>query len=145
MQLDSDDLYAADNVRVEGHESFGRRYLVLTGSDPEAVGDQIERAIGVLGELTGGGEEPMLNLLVHGRRHGLMAVLFPRAAHRPGCFFSEGPDRIAVSPAAREMAGLLVCANPEHFDKLQPAVAERIYREVSLDADRFAQFLDRMR
>lgn len=132
-------------VRVEDRESFGRRYLVLTGSDAGAVGDQIERAIGVLGELAGGGEEPMLNLLVHGRPAGLMAVLFPRAAHRPGCYFSAGPDRIAVSPAALEMAGLLVCADPEDFDKLQPAEAERIYREVSLDDDRFSHFLDRMR
>ena len=51
----------------------------------------------------------------------------------------------AVSPAALEMAGLLVCAEPEHFDKLGPAEAEMIYQEVSLDADRFSQLLDRMR
>ncbi len=131
--------------RVDGHESFGRRYLVLTGSDPAAVGDRIERAIGVLGELTGDGDEPMLNLIVHGRQDGLIAVLFPRAAHRPSCYFLEGPERIAVSPAALEMAGLLVCADPEDFEKVRPAEAETIYQEVSLDADRFAQLWDRLR
>ena len=134
-----------DLLKVQGHESFGRRCLVLTGSEPEALGTQIERSISVLRELTDDEAEPMLNLLVHGRRSGYVAVLYPRAAHRPTCFYAEEPKRIAVSPATLEMAGLLVCAEPEHFDRLQLAEAQQIYREVSLDADRFAQLLDRLR
>lgn len=134
----------SNSLEVQGIESFGRRYVLLTGADPTSLATRIEHAIDALQELTGAEDEPMLNLLVHGQPDGLKAMLFPRAAHRPACYFTEAPDRLAVSPAALEMAGLLVCAEPEHFDRLGPSKARKIYEEVSLDANLFSNFIDRL-
>jgi hypothetical protein len=72
----------------------------------------------------------------------LKAVLFPRAAHRPSCYFAEGDARLAISPAALEMGGVLVAAEPEQLDRVDAASARRIYEEVSIDRAQFERLLD---
>ena len=68
-----------------------------------------------------------------------VSILFPRAAHRPSCYFAEGSKRLAISPAALEMAGVLVVAETEHFDRVDAAAARSIYAEVCLDETQFEQ------
>ena len=50
-----------------------------------------------------------------------------------------------VSPAVLEMAGLLVVAEPEQFDRVNAKIALTIYQEVSLDDARFGQFVEEVR
>ena len=68
-------------------------------------------------------EEPMFNLLALFRDGCYICVLVPRAAHRPACYFADEPERIAISPAAVEMAGILVVAEPDHLDRVTAATA----------------------
>lgn len=60
-----------------------------------------------------------------------ICAYFPREAHRPSCYFSEGEEQILVSPGALDMAGLIVTPREEDFRKINEADITRIYKEVS--------------
>ena len=83
----------------------------------------------------------MFNLIALVRDGRYWAILFPRAAHRPSCFSAPGDARLAISPAALEMAGLLVVSDPAQLDRVDAQTAHTIYQEVCLNDTRFAQFM----
>lgn len=116
--------------------SFGRNFFVFTSLNEAEVAADLNSALEFLSHDAPQGEEPMVNVLATARDDRVVAALFPRAAHRPGCYSAPEPDRVAISPAALEMAGVLVVAEPEHLPRVDAAVARRIYEEVSLDAAR---------
>ncbi|MGH7202287.1 MAG: DUF4922 domain-containing protein, partial [Planctomycetaceae bacterium] len=132
---------------AEGHHraartSFGRSMLIFAGTDAADVQSDIEQTIDALRRLVvQADEEPMINLLVHFSAGRYVAVLFPRRAHRPSCYFDTGQDHLAVSPAILEMAGLLVTTEPDHFSRLDAATARSIYEQVSLEPSCFAQLV----
>lgn len=125
--------------------SFGRRFLCLFENDASSMQSKLERCIQVLNDFMDESEEAMLNLIIRASDDSFQAFLFPRAAHRPSCYFAEGTRQLAISPAALEMAGVLVVADPEHFQRVSTEVVREIYTEVSLDATRFDQFVEAIR
>jgi hypothetical protein len=82
-------------------------------------------------------DEPMLNLLGHSRAGRFTVILFPRAAHRPACYFADGPEKLSVSPAILEMCGLLVTTHRDDFERIDAGIARAIYEEVSVQPDQF--------
>jgi hypothetical protein len=125
-----------------GHESFGRRMLVGYFADPAQAADRVENCLHTLADLLGEKQEPMVSLLTRPVEGRYAIVLFPRAKHRPNRYFEKDPHRLAISPATLEMAGLLVVAEPEHFERVDAPMAKAIYREVSLGGDRFRRLLE---
>ncbi len=124
------------------YTSFGRRMLVFNDRDEGQAGVHISEALEALSALKEEDAEPMLNVLALFRDGRHLIVLFPRAAHRPDCYFADGDARIAISPAALEMAGILVVAETEHFERVDAETARSIYEEVSLDAGRFTRLVE---
>jgi hypothetical protein len=127
---------------VTPHTSFGRRMLVIQSRDASKVREFIQRTLEVLSSFGSDAEEPLINMiaLFHGDRYA--AFLFPRAKHRPACYFAEGDARISVSPAALEMAGILVVADADHFDRVDEATAQSVFEEVSLGENQFRALLE---
>jgi ATP adenylyltransferase/5',5'''-P-1,P-4-tetraphosphate phosphorylase II len=125
-----------------GHAAFGRSMLLVAGPEAAAVEADLARALDALAQDAPADDEPMVNLVATHRGGRVMAALFPRAAHRPSCYFADGEARLAISPAALEMAGMLVVAEPEQLDRVDAAAARRIYEEVSLPAAEFARLVD---
>ncbi|MBN2497287.1 MAG: DUF4922 domain-containing protein [Deltaproteobacteria bacterium] len=129
---------------VRARESFGRRLLAIEDRDAGEVEARIRHALDVLAGLTPDEDEPMLNILARFADARYQVVLFPRSRHRPSVFFASGRAHIAVSPAALEMAGLLVVAEPEHLERVDANSALAIYEEVSLDEARFNRLAEEM-
>ena len=79
-----------------------------------------------------GEPEPRYNMFAWRDDEGrFICAYFPREAHRPSCYFSEGEEQIFVSPGALDMAGLIVTPREEDFRKINEADITRIYKEVS--------------
>ena len=76
---------------------------------------------------------------------GWTVYVFPRARHRPACYFAEGEAKLTVSPAALDLAGVLVVPDADHFTRIRAQDIARIYAEVTLDTPRFAQWLEQCR
>ncbi len=132
------------------HQSFGRCMLVFSDRHAERMQGRIHQAVDAWSQQSGAtgaaaDVEPMLNLLALFRDGRHICVLFPRVAHRPACYFVDGPNKIAISPATLEMAGLLVVAELDHFDRVDATIARQIYEEVSAEETRCAQLMEAIR
>lgn len=63
--------------------------------------------------------EPRYNMFAWRNNNGLFtAAYFPRAEHRPSCYYAEGNAQILVSPGALDMGGLIVTPREEDFNKI---------------------------
>lgn len=79
-----------------------------------------------------GETEPRYNLFAwNNPRYGFVTVYIPRTAHRPQCYTAEGDAQLIVSPGALDMAGILVTAREEDFQKLDADTLRQIYHEVT--------------
>jgi len=131
------------DLEAWGLEGQGRPILAFRGT-PGQVEAALRAAVEVLGEVRPDAPEPLLNLLAVGVPEGVLALLFPRAAHRPACFHEEGPGRCLVSPGAVDVAGEVVSVREEDFRALDAALVARILSEVSLDRPRVRILEDRL-
>jgi hypothetical protein len=114
----------------------GRVVVGFAGSRP-GVERAVRAAVDGLGS-----EEPPLNFLVFRHdRHDAVVLLFPRGAHRPACFFAEGPEQRIVSPGIIDMGGVVVTVRQSDFEALDGAAIAQIYREVTLPEDRVGSWL----
>lgn len=114
----------------------GREILGVAGTRA-GVERALRDAIAALG-----GDEPPVNLLARAVGGELVALLFPRGAHRPRVFFADGPEQRVVSPGVIDMAGVIVTVRATDFEALDgPAVAD-IWREVTLPPERAAQWYE---
>jgi hypothetical protein len=103
--------------------------LLLRGADRPGLAAALGQAIARLPAADHG--EGDLNLVVRYAEGRYRAVLLPRRAHRPGCYFRTGRDQILVSPGAADMAGLLVVTRQADLERLTPPVIRGIYGEVA--------------
>jgi hypothetical protein len=129
-------------------EDFGRSVVVVRGGAAKEVSGMItrllasfERATAATGETATAVEqnlavpdnsEPMINIIATHSGGVWTVYLFPRARHRPACFFAEGDDRMTVSPGAIDMAGVLVVPREEDFARISVEQAIAIFSEVSV-------------
>ena len=118
---------------------WGRNLLACNFKDPDLATGRILKIIDALSVITGGREEPMMNMLALYRNGGYTVALFPRAKHRSACYFAAPDRRISVSPGAMEMAGIIVVADPGHFDRVTETVVDGIFSEVTLGQEQFAR------
>lgn len=76
--------------------------------------------------------EPRYNMFAWRNNNGLFtAAYFPRAEHRPSCYYAEGSAQILVSPGALDMGGLIVTPREEDFNKIDEETVRKIFNEVS--------------
>jgi hypothetical protein len=134
----------SDNGPVVPHASFGRNMLVVRGTNARDVTADLERSIDAFQQIEATTDEPMFNLLAHFAAGCHTVVLFPRAAHRPSCYFETGLDQLLISPAVLEMGGILVTTDPEHFARIDARTAHAIYEEVSISAARSAHLVSKI-
>jgi hypothetical protein len=125
----------ADDRSIASYPSFGRNMIVVRSSNAANVEQGIERTIEALRRHSSTSDEPMMNLLGQFEAGRYTAVIFPRAAHRPACYFATGDQQLAISPAVLEMGGILVTTESDHFERIDAADARKIYEEVSISKD----------
>ncbi len=91
-------------------------------------------------------EEPMMNLLTWVNVEGNWVVcIFPRAKHRPSCYFAEGEANILISPGSVDMGGVFITPREEDFAKLTSADMAGILKEVCLSPEAFGQLIQRIK
>jgi len=130
-------------IRVAG--TAGRGVVVVTAPTLNQAKNATAKVIAALHHDGASGEtgipEPLLNIIARKEQGGLKIMIFPRRKFRPDCFYLEGEKRIAVSPAAVELGGLIITPLQKDFDRLDFAGAVSILKEVSLDAESIAGIL----
>lgn len=74
-----------------------------------------------------------VNLFCEYKNDQWVFTIFPRIQHRPRQFFSEGVDRLMMSPGAIDMTGHLIAARKEDFEKITKEVIVDIYKQINVN------------
>lgn len=96
--------------------------------------DELEaKIIAEISRLNHEGEQPAshVNLFCEYKNNEWVFTIFPRITHRPRQFFSEGEDRLMMSPGAIDMTGHLIAAREEDFEKITKEVIVDIFKQIS--------------
>ncbi len=96
-------------------------------------------------EIPAGEEEPLMNLLAWKEEDKWIAALFPRARHRPRCYFAEGDEKLLVSPASVDMGGVFITPLEKDFEKITPEQIATILSEVCLGEEAFRALKQRIK
>ena len=107
-------------------QPFGFPIIVIKGSDPARLWDYIQGMTIYDGEY-----EPRMNVLSFNRDGQVITAIIPRGKHRPDCYYSDGPDKVMVSPGAVDMFGLVITPRKEDFESLTEKQVLDIYRQVT--------------
>ena len=111
--------------------------LAARSSERKVLFNWFNNALNKLADVMKETEEPMINMIVTYNDPRWTVIIFPRGKHRPSCYDAEGESRLTVSPAAIDLAGVLVVPKAEDFARIKVGDVEKIYTEVSLDDERF--------
>ena len=118
-------------------KTFACPVLVIRSQATESdsiLCQRVYKALPVVGDEA----EPRMNLICWrqeggiGRSDELITLVFPRAKHRPDCYYAQGDEQLMVSPGALDMGGLLITPREEDFNRLTPEKASAILQEVTL-------------
>ncbi len=132
---DFGEMLRRDSEDVSETTRFGYRinlYAFGSAAQRETI-DRFEQAVEYLKQVTYSDGEPMMNLIVTYQSGKWTVFLMPRGKHRPASYYAEGDAKLTVSPAAIDLAGVMVVPQPEHFERITAEDLERIYAEVTLD------------
>jgi hypothetical protein len=131
---------AGDN-RLVPLTAWGRRMLAGSFTNEGEVTQCLQSIISALKGILGEPDEPMINIVALYRNNRCGITLFPRAKHRSARYFAPPRQRISISPAAMEMAGIIVVADGSHFDRVDENVVLSMYDEVTLGEAPFARLV----
>lgn len=82
------------------------------------------------------GEEPMMNIIMRCDNDTLTTLIFPRAKHRPDCYYASDNNRLLISPGSVEMGGVFITPRKEDFEKITAQDIINIYNEVALSDEK---------
>ncbi len=104
--------------------------IVLHSSNAEELEAKINAQLELLQR---DGELPAshTNLFCEYKNDEWVFTIFPRITHRPRQFFSEGEDRLMMSPGAIDMTGHLIAAREEDFNKITKEVIIDIFNQIN--------------
>ena len=123
-------------VNEENNGNYPVRFVLVTGNNDDAVERELNDLLETLSQTTGieSGihEEPMINLLGTMQNGTRKMFIFPRSKHRPQSFFKRGDDQRMISPAALDLAGVVVAPRHEDFERLTEDELAGIFDEVTL-------------
>lgn len=112
------------------------KLMIGCGGDREQMILWFNRAIHHLSAIAGGDDEPMINLIVTYQKGQWTIFIMPRGKHRPDCYYADGDAKLTISPAAIDLAGVMVVPEAAHFARITGETLERIYDEVTIGTDK---------
>ena len=77
--------------------------------------------------------EPMMNVVGLYEKGKWTIFVLPRTAFRPRQFFDSGNEQLMISPAAVEMAGILITPVEAHFHRLTAADVVDVFQQIGPD------------
>lgn len=130
-------------VLVFAVDSGLRRFVAIESDEQEEASEACRRLFRVLQEFFGDAEEPMMNILSWYKEGEWKVVVFPRAKHRPSVFYDQ-ENGLLVSPAAVDLAGVVITPRAEDFARITTDDVETIFHEVLISPDAFEKVRGRL-
>ena len=123
---------------------LGRMAFVVDSFDIESGARLFEALYNALDAECG--KEPMINVLcIWKKDKGWTTIIFPRAKHRPACYYAHGDERILVSPASVDLGGVFITPLKEDYNRLTATDLQAILDEVCIGESYAADVVGRIK
>ena len=136
-------LLSVQDASLYHYRKYLRGIFVLKSDTAKSAAKMFYRLLDCAPGISGG-DEPMFNLISWYKSGEYRSVVIFRRAHRPHHYFDQEPDRLMISPGCADMAGVLIAARQEDFDRLGPEVVREVLEEVALDRTSESELLWRL-
>jgi len=123
----------SEEVFIYKSKDIGREIILLEGAGKYTIAGVFISFLEALKSVIKTEDEPMINIVCFVEGGKWYILIFPRSKHRPEVFFRDDDEKITVSPAVIEMAGVIITPFERDFLRLDASKVEAIYHEVSLD------------
>ncbi|KAA6341763.1 hypothetical protein EZS27_010453 [termite gut metagenome] len=113
-----------------------RHTLIIESANREEILCLFNRIYNAL-PVPAGDQEPMMNLLCWWEANNWTLCVFPRAKHRPNCYFVEGADRLLISPASVDFGGVFILPMEADYQRITEKEIAQVLAEVCIPASDF--------
>jgi ATP adenylyltransferase/5',5'''-P-1,P-4-tetraphosphate phosphorylase II len=131
-------LVESKNLRVTCFLDYFRSVIVAECFSQKQLEDVFQRMYEAYQRISGGNEEPMMNLVSMLRDGRWTLAMFARSKHRPSMFYADEDEKLLVSPAAVDLGGVLTLPREKDFRRFSRDLVARVFEEVSLEEEKFA-------
>ena len=118
-----------------------RGIFICLSENREVLISTVEQVISFLQSKTESPEEPLINIIISGSESTYTAILFPRKAHRPNCFYKDDNEKLLISPGAVDVGGVVILPCEEDYRRINKKHLLEIFSEVCLDHSVFQNLI----
>ena len=136
-------LASVRDAQLYHYKKFHRGIFMLRAQTPKSMAKMFYRLLDCM-NLLAEDTEPRFNALTYCSEGEYRAVVSLRGASKPGCYYEKGEKHFSISPGAAEMAGFVVVPEPEDFDRIDAAVLDGIFNDVTLSEEAEKRLLWRL-
>ena len=135
-----DHVAVVDGVSITAPSGYPTRILQMTGDNQSVLEGTLTAILRVLHEVQNkAGDEPMINLLARRRKSSFDIFVFSRSKHRPDSYFGKAGTKRMISPAAFDLAGIVIAPEHRDFVEIGPAELLSLLKEVTVGEVEFAE------
>lgn len=128
------EIFEDENLSVFAIDDGLRKFISIESIDKELIEKTFNKFYLTYSGLMNEKLEPMINLVsFYEEESGWRIIIFLRAKHRPAIFFTEGDEKMLVSPAAIDLGGVCIFPREEDFKKITKDQIGDIFKEVFVD------------
>ncbi len=113
-----------------------------TTSNDHALFRRLYKALSPLCESNTPCPEPPLNILAWRTDEDFITIIFPRAKHRPDCYYASDDTQRLVSPGTLDMAGLIITPRESDFNRLTAEEVGDIIRECAASDEQIQEIIE---
>ncbi len=138
ISLPKKEVIAEKNASLYCLEDRLRTAFILTASDIKSACSVFNALYHALPE-GADDDEPMMNILASYEDNRWTIIVFPRAKHRPDCYYAQDGLRLLSSPAAVDLGGVFIMPIADDFRRVSDEDIARILSEVCLPYEKMQQ------
>lgn len=127
--------------RILASDQYLRRFILLESGTRQAMLNNFWSLYEAQKALQPAAIEPMMNVLCTHEDGRWRMIIFPRSKHRSSHYTLPDERRLALSPGAMDVSGILVVPEEAHFNRITREEVVEVYEEITLAAPEFASLL----
>lgn len=144
QSIAKENIYQSEGLTVYAIYEYLRNFFLLEAMDREETVSFFKKLY-TLFELENDDKEPMVNIIAWYEINKWYVAVFPRAKHRPDCFYAEGDENMLISPASVDLGGVFITPLEKDFLKITEKDIEVILKEICINDKKMQSIIQKIK
>lgn len=121
-----------EKLRVSHLNGYPQTVFIIESGKKEIIKTIFGKLIKILSSDNNAGYEPMMNLLCLYDKDKWRLYIFPRRAHRPRQYYTQGEKQRLISPGTVDISGVIIVPRPTDYESITEEEVWDILQQVSV-------------